>query len=84
MAYRPNSAHRPGPGRLAGIVRRARSTIWKVFHWHGLSRRPKSARQSLKRYQWSRPGALLQVEMAELPRFRKPGHAVTGDRSKTG
>jgi len=22
--------------------------------------------------------------MAELPRFRKPGHAVTGDRSKTG
>src|SRR5213592_1891255 len=30
-----------GPGRLAGIVRRARSTIWKVLWRHGLSRRPR-------------------------------------------
>jgi transposase InsO family protein len=72
------------PGRLAGIVRRARSTIWKVLHRHGLSRRRRSQRQSYRRYQWSRPGALLHVDMAELPRFRKPGHAVTGDRSKSG
>jgi len=28
-----------GPGRLAGILDRARSTIWKVLHRHGLSRR---------------------------------------------
>jgi hypothetical protein len=28
-----------GPGRLAGVVRRARSTIWKVLWRHGLSRR---------------------------------------------
>jgi transposase InsO family protein len=73
-----------GPGRLAGIVRRARSTVWKVLHRHGLSRRPKGERQSYRRYHWSRPGALLHVDMAELPRFRRPGHAVTGDRSKTG
>jgi transposase InsO family protein len=73
-----------GPGRLAGIVRRARSTIWKVLHRHGLSRRRRSERQSYRRYQWSRPGALLHVDMAELPRFRRPGHAVTGDRSGTG
>src|SRR5918996_5828287 len=26
-----------GPGRLAGIVRQARSTIWKVLNRHGLS-----------------------------------------------
>jgi transposase InsO family protein len=73
-----------GPGRLAGIVRRARSTIWKVLHRHGLSRRPRAGRQSFRRYQWSRPGALLHVDMAELPRFRRPGHAVTGDRSRSG
>jgi transposase InsO family protein len=73
-----------GPGRLAGIVRRARSTIWKVLHRHGLSRRRKGERQTFKRYEWSRPGALLHVDMAELPRFRRPGHAVTGDRSGTG
>ena len=73
-----------GPGRLAGIVRRARSTIWKVLRRNGVSRRRHSQRQSFRRYEWARPGALLHVDMAELPRFRKPGHAVTGDRSKTG
>src|SRR5262245_23549998 len=30
-----------GPARLAGLVRRARSTVWKVLWRHGLSRRPR-------------------------------------------
>jgi transposase len=71
-----------GPGRLAGIVRRSRSTIWKVLARHGLSRRRRGERQSFRRYEWSRPGALLHVDVAQLPRFRHPGHAVTGDRSR--
>jgi transposase InsO family protein len=73
-----------GPGRLAGICRRARSTIWKVLHRHGLSRRASSPARGYRRYEWSRPGALLHVDMARLARFDRPGHAVTGDRSKTG
>ena len=73
-----------GPGRLAGICRRPRSTIWKVLHRHGLSQRPRSARESYRRYEWSRPGALLHVDVARLARFDRPGHAVTGDRTKTG
>jgi transposase InsO family protein len=73
-----------GPGRLAGICRRARSTIWKVLHRHGLSRRRRSARESYRRYEWSRPGALLHVDVARLARFERPGHAVTGIRDKTG
>jgi transposase InsO family protein len=73
-----------GPGRLAGIVRRSRSTIWKVLWRHGLSQRRRGERQTFQRYEWSRPGALLHVDMAELPRFRRPGHAVTGDRSGSG
>ena len=72
-----------GPGRLAGICRRARSTIWKVLHRHGLSRRGRGERQSFRRYEWSRPGALLHVDMAQLARFERPGHAVTGDRART-
>src|ERR1051326_7228989 len=48
-----------GPGRLAGIVRRARSTVWKVLHRHGLSRRPRPEQPPRRRYEWSRPGALL-------------------------
>ena len=70
-----------GPGRLAGICRRARSTIWKVLVRHGLSRRAKAKRQSYRRYEWSRPGALLHTDVARLQRFRQPGHAATGDRS---
>ena len=73
-----------GPGRLAGICRRARSTIWKVLHRHGLSRRPKAERRTFRRYEWSRPGALLHVDVARLARFERPGHAVTGIRDKTG
>jgi transposase InsO family protein len=73
-----------GPGRLAGICRRSRSTIWKVLHRHGLSRRHKGARESYRRYEWSEPGALLHVDVARLARFNRPGHAVTGVRDMTG
>jgi transposase InsO family protein len=68
-----------GPGRLAGIVGRARSTIWKVLWRHGLSRRPRGHRQSYRRYEWSRPGALLHMDVKKLARFSVPGHRVTGD-----
>jgi hypothetical protein len=71
-----------GPGRLAGIVRRARSTIWKVLYRHGLSRRPPAPRQSTRRYEWSRPGALLHVDTSRLARFTRPGHKVLGRSTK--
>jgi transposase InsO family protein len=70
-----------GPGRLAGICRRHRSTIWKVLHRNGLSRRQSSPRPAYRRYEWSRPGALLHIDMARLARFRRPGHAATGERA---
>lgn len=69
-----------GPGRLAGLLGRARSTIWKVLRRHGLSRRPRGQRQSYRRYEWSRPGALLHLDVKKLGRFRVPGHRVTGSR----
>jgi transposase InsO family protein len=69
-----------GPGRLAGIVNRSRSTVWKVLHRHGLSRRPRGERQSFRRYEWSQPGALLHVDVKKLSRFRFPGHRATGSR----
>jgi transposase InsO family protein len=72
-----------GPGRLAGICRRARSTIWKVLHRHGLSQRRRGARETYRRYEWSVPGALLHVDVARLARFNRPGHAVTGVRNLT-
>lgn len=76
---------RLGPGRLAGIVGRARSTIWKVLSRNGVSNlKPAEGRQTFKRYEWAEPGALLHVDMARLARFERPGHAVTGKRDKTG
>jgi transposase InsO family protein len=71
-----------GPGRLAGIVRRARSTIWKVLRRHGLSRRPRGQRQSYRRYEWSRPGALLHLDVKKLARFSVPGHRASGERTE--
>ena len=71
-----------GPGRLAGIVRRARSTIWKVLRRHGVSRRRRPQRQRYRRYEWSRPGALLHMDVKKLGRFREPGHRVLGRQRK--
>jgi transposase InsO family protein len=74
-----------GPARLAGIVRRPRSTVWKVLFRHGVSRRRRSApRQSFRRYEWAQPGALLHMDTKHLPRFSKPGHWAHGDRSGHG
>jgi transposase InsO family protein len=69
-----------GPMRLAFIVGRARSTIWKVLRRHGLSRWPRAPQPARRRYEWSRPGALLHVDVKRLARFHEPGHRATGDR----
>jgi transposase InsO family protein len=67
-----------GPGRLAGLLGRARSTIWKVLHRHGLSRRRRSERQTFKRYEWAEAGALLHMDVKRLARFEVPGHWALG------
>jgi transposase InsO family protein len=67
-----------GPGRLAHICRRSRSTIWKVLHRHGLSRRRRGPRPLTRRYEWARPGALIHIDTARLARFRSPGHRTRG------
>jgi hypothetical protein len=51
--------------------------LWR----HGLSRRPRGERQTFRRYEWSRPGALLHMDVKMLARFSVPGHRVTGDRT---
>lgn len=71
-----------GPARLAGLVGHSRGTIWKVLARHGCSQRRRSApRQTFRRYEWAQPGALLHIDAKTLPRFDRPGHWATGDRS---
>jgi transposase InsO family protein len=71
-----------GPARLSWIVGRARSTIWKVLRRYGLSPRRRPPQPPPRRYEWSRPGALLHVDVKRLVRFERPGHRVTGDRQR--
>jgi transposase-like protein len=73
-----------GPARLAGLLGRRRSTIWKVLHRHGASRRRRSMRpeQPVRRYEWAEPGALLHIDTKQLARFQRPGHFAHGDRSE--
>jgi transposase len=70
-----------GPRLVAGETGHPHSTVWKVLHRHGLSR-PRPPREDPNRYEWPCPGDLLHMDSARYPRFLRPGHAVTGDRSQ--
>ena len=50
----------------------------------GMSRRPPTPREAVRRFEWPCPGDLLQMDTKRLARFSTPGHAVTGDRHRTG
>jgi transposase InsO family protein len=71
-----------GPRLVAGETGFAHSTVWKVLRRHGISRRPAAEREQPNRYEWPCPGDLLHMDTARYPRFLRPGHAVTGDRSQ--
>jgi transposase InsO family protein len=71
-----------GPMRLTALTGRHRATIWKVLKRHGVSRRRRQGRQTFRRYEWSEPGALLHLDTIQLPKFDRPGHWATGDKSQ--
>jgi hypothetical protein len=57
--------------------------VWAILNRHGCSRVRAERRESV-RYEWPCPGDLVHVDVKRYPRFRRPGHAVIGNRSKTG
>jgi transposase InsO family protein len=73
-----------GPRLLAGTTGHPHSTVWKVLHRHGLSRRSLKPREAVRRYEWPCPGDLLHMDTKRYARFERPGHALTGIRDKTG
>ena len=73
-----------GPRLVADESGHPHSTVWKVLKRHGLSRRPRQPRDAAQRYEWPCPGDLLHMDTARYPRFERPGHRVTGDRSQRG
>src|SRR3954465_7869601 len=69
-----------GPRLIAGETGIAHSTVHAILRRHGRSRAPRPAREAFRRYEWPCPGDLLNMDVKRYPRFRRPGHAVTGDR----
>ena len=69
-----------GPRLLVAETGIAHSTISAILKRHGCSRRPRPDRAEVVRYEWPCPGDLLHMDVKRYPRFRRPGHAVTGDR----
>jgi transposase InsO family protein len=61
---------------------RHRSSIGKVLRRHGVSRLPRAPRPAARRYEWAESGALLHLDALRLPKFDRPGHWATGDRSQ--
>ena len=69
-----------GPRLIAGTTGVAHSTVHAILVCHGPSRAPTQRRGEVCRYEWPCPGDLVHVDVKQYPRFRRPGHAVTGDR----
>jgi transposase InsO family protein len=74
---------RSGPHVIGWAVGAAASTVHAVLRRHGRSRLvvPVRAAEAV-RYERSRPGELIHVDIKKLGRIVAPGHRVTGDRSK--
>jgi transposase InsO family protein len=73
-----------GPRLIAGETGHAHATVWRVLRRAGISRPPRAPREQPPRYEWPCPGDLLHIDSKRFVRFTRPGHAVTGDRHRTG
>jgi transposase InsO family protein len=73
-----------GPRLIAGETGHAHATIWRTLRRAGLSRPPRERRERPRLYEWPCPGDLLHIDSKRFVRFSRPGHAVTGDRFRTG
>jgi transposase InsO family protein len=66
---------------IAARLPLARSTVSAALTRLGLSRlRYLNPTPRAQRYEWSRPGALVHVDIKKLGRIAQPSHRVTGNR----
>ena len=74
-----------GPARIAGIVGMHPSTVHRVLVRHRMSRLSdldRTTRQPIRRYEMSRPGELVHVDIKKLGRIPKGGGWRAHGRSK--
>jgi len=73
-----------GPRLIAGETGHPHATVWRALRREGISRVPRQPREQSRRYEWPCPGDLLHIDSKRFVRFSRPGHAVTGDRHRSG
>jgi len=61
---------RLGPARIAALVGLSAKTVHRVLTRHGQARLPRPRRRPARRYEKSRPGELLHVDIKMLPALR--------------
>ena len=67
-----------GPLIVAARLGLPASTVWKVLRRHGASQLRLPAREPVRRYERSRPGELVHVDIKKLGRFWTLGKRVLG------
>jgi transposase len=68
-----------GPLIVAGQLGVPASTVWKLLRRYGVSRLRLPAREPVRRYERSRPGELLHVDIKQLGRFWTVGKRIHRD-----
>lgn len=70
--------------RIARLVGRSRATVARVVRAAGLSRlRELGPIPIVQRYERSRPGEMLHIDIKKLGRIERIGHRITGERCWT-
>jgi transposase InsO family protein len=67
-----------GPLRLAAVLGRRPSTVYRVLVRAGCSRRAVLPRPDARRYEHDAPGALIHLDIKRLGRFWQPGKRALG------
>jgi transposase InsO family protein len=73
-----------GPRLIAGETGYPHATVWRTLRRAGISRSPREPRERPRLYEWPCPGDLLHIDSKRFVRFTRPGHALTGERHRTG
>jgi transposase InsO family protein len=71
-----------GPRLIASELGMPHATVSRCLRRRGLSRRPATPKEAVRRFEWPCPGDLLQMDTKRFAPFTSPGHAVTDDRSR--
>ncbi len=71
--------------QIAAALGMAPSTVSLVLKRNGQGRLPRAgAGEPERRYERSRPGELVHIDIKKLGRIARPGHRVTGSRASKG